>query len=282
MLIGGIKFMMKNDIMALNQIAKQLRIDIIETLYKSQSGHPGGSLSAVEILTALYFEVMNINPKNPELLTRDRFILSKGHAAPVLYVTLAQKGYFFKEELKTLRQLGSILQGHPDMKKTPGVDFSSGSLGQGLSVGCGMAIGSKLNNINNYVFVLLGDGELNEGQVWEAAMAAAKFKLDNLIAIVDYNKVQLDGTTDEIMPLEPLVEKWKAFNWNVYEVDGHNIKSILESINEAKQSKGAPSVIIARTIKGKGVSFMENMYQWHGKPINEVDFMKARQELGGK
>jgi len=268
-----------NEIEELKAIAKRLRADVIEMLYKSQSGHPGGSLSAVEIITALYFKILAIDPKNPRLDTRDRFILSKGHCSPILYAALAERGFYPKEELNTLRKIGSILQGHPDMKKTPGVDISSGSLGEGLSVGCGMALGSKLNNIKNHIYVLLGDGELNEGQIWEAAMSAAKFKLNNLIAVVDRNGVQLDGTTEEIMPMEPLAQKWRAFNWNVYETDGHDIGAIINTIEAAKKSEQSPSVVIARTIKGKGVSFMENKHQWHGKPIDKESYNLALAEI---
>lgn len=268
-----------NRVDELKEISRQLRLDVIEMLYKAQSGHPGGSLSAVEIIAALYFEGMNIDPQNPKKQDRDRFILSKGHGAPILYAALAKRGYFDKEELSNLRQIGSILQGHPDMKKTPGVDISTGSLGQGLSIGCGMALGSKLDGIDNRIYVLLGDGELNEGQVWEAVMSAAKFRLNNLIAIVDHNGVQLDGTTEEIMPTGYLADKWKAFGWSVQEIDGHNIKDIISALGMAHAGQNRPSVIIAKTIKGKGVSFMENDYRWHGKVINLEDYNIACSEL---
>jgi len=263
----------------LEDISRQLRLDVIEMLYRAQSGHPGGSLSAVEIIATLYFKVMRIDPGNPKKQDRDRFILSKGHGAPILYAALARRGYFNKEELSDLRQIGSILQGHPDMKKTPGVDFSSGSLGQGLSVGCGMALGSRLNKFRNRIYVLLGDGELNEGQVWEAAMSASKFRLNNLVAIVDHNRVQLDGTTDEIMPMEPMADKWKAFGWNTYEVDGHSIRDIINVLENTGIENDMPNVIIARTVKGKGVPFMENRHQWHGKPINREEYEMACNEL---
>lgn len=263
----------------LGRIAGDLRIDIVEMLHKAGSGHAGGSLSAVEILTALYFEIMKVNPSDPHMEERDRFILSKGHAAPVLYAVLAKKGYFSKDTLWTLRKTGSMLQGHPDMKKTPGVDFSSGSLGQGLSVGCGMAWGLKNKEISSNVYVLLGDGELDEGQVWEAAMSAVKFKLDNLVAIVDNNGVQLDGTTDGIMPLGDIASKWRAFGWHVAEADGHDLQSLTAVFRSVSHVEYIPKVIIAKTVKGKGVSFMENDYRWHGKPIGVKDFMDAMAEL---
>lgn len=270
---------MKDTVLYLKEISKKIRINIIEMLYAAGSGHPGGSLSAVEILTALYFNVMKIDPAAPRMEERDRFILSKGHAAPVLYAVLAEKGYFSRDVLRTLRQTGSILQGHPDMKKTPGVDFSSGSLGHGLSAGCGMAWGLKKRKIKSNVYVLLGDGELNEGQVWEAAMAAVKYKLDNLVAIVDNNGVQLDGTTEQIMPLGDLESKWKAFGWHVEKANGHDIQSLLEAFERAGHVKEIPKVIIAATVKGKGVSFMENDYRWHGKPISYNEYIDAIKEL---
>lgn len=266
----------------LADISWQLRRDVIDILYKVKSGHPGGSLSIAEILTVLYFNIMNVDPKNPEMMERDRFILSKGHGAPMYYAALAMRGYFERSELFTLRQMGSMLQGHPDMKKTPGVDMSSGSLGQGLSVGCGMALVSKLEGLNNRVFVLLGDGELNEGQIWEAAMAASKFKLDNLIAVLDYNKVQLDGLTGDIMPMEPMVDKWRSFNWNTYDVCGHNLENLIKVFEMALQNKGKPTIIIAETIKGKGVSFMENRYEWHGNVLSSDDYEIACQDLNAQ
>lgn len=269
----------KKEIECLKNIAKEIRVDIIEMLYRAGSGHAGGSLSSVEIIVSLYFKVMKVDPNFPQMVDRDRFILSKGHGAPALYAVLARRGYFDKRKLNTLRQVESILQGHPDMKRTPGVDFSSGSLGHGLSVGCGMALGARFAGIKNHVFVLLGDGELNEGQIWEAAMAASKFNLTNLIAIIDRNRLQLDGTTQEIMPLEPLKEKWKAFNWHVLEVDGHDISSLVHILENAKSYNKAPVVIIAETVKGKGVSFMENNYIWHGKPLSREEYQQALLEL---
>lgn len=260
-------------------ICSKLRLDIIEMLHNAGSGHPGGSLSVVEILVALYFSVMHINPPNIHFPERDRFILSKGHAAPGLYAVLAERGYFNKEELSTLRKIGSRLQGHPDMKKTPGLDFSSGSLGQGLSVGCGMALIARLEKLPSRIFVLLGDGELQEGQIWEAVMSAAKYKLSNLIAIVDYNGVQLDGKVSDIMPLEPLVDKWRANSWNVLEADGHSMEDLLKKLEIAEKMKNMPTVIIAKTIKGKGVAFMENNHQWHGKSINDETYMAAMKLL---
>lgn len=270
---------MEQYIQGLEKIAGTIRYDVLQMLNKAGSGHAGGSLSVVETLTFLYFSQMRIDPQHPNMKDRDRFILSKGHSAPALYAALAGRGYFGGDVLDSLRQIGSILQGHPDMKKTPGVDFSSGSLGQGLSVGCGMAWGLKARNIKSDVYVLLGDGELNEGQIWEAVMAAAKFKLDNLIAVVDNNGVQLDGTTDEIMPLGDIAAKWKAFGWHVAEADGHNMNSLADAFISVKDIPGIPKVIIARTVKGKGVSFMENDYRWHGKPINDEEFKAAVSEL---
>lgn len=265
----------------LKQIARQMRIDIITMLHNVKTGHPGGSLSAVEILTVLYYNQMNVNCQEPCCSDRDRFVASKGHCAPVLYTTLADKGYFSKEELKKLRQLNCMLQGHPDMKKTPGVDISTGSLGMGLSVGIGMCLAARLDNRNFYTYVLLGDGELQEGQIWEAAMAAVKFRLDHLIAIIDNNGVQLDGTVEEIMPLGDIGRKFSAFGWNVLTADGHNVRELDAAIDQAKASKGLPTVIVARTVKGKGVSFMEGKNTWHGKPIEDKDFAVAMAELGG-
>lgn len=264
---------------ALERIANILRQDIISMLVNAKSGHPGGSLSAVEILAILFFHEMRINPKNPSWEDRDRFILSKGHAAPVLYAALAEKGYFPKEELQKLRQTGQMLQGHPDMKKTPGVDMSTGSLGQGLSAANGIALAGKLDGKDYRVFVLLGDGEMNEGQVWEAAMASAHYKLDNVTAILDYNGLQIDGTTDSVMSSAPLKEKWLAFGWHVIEVDGHNINALIKAFAEARQVKGQPTIIIAKTVKGKGVSFMENQAGWHGNAPSMEQGEQALQEL---
>ena len=263
----------------LGEKAKRLRSEIIKMIYTAQSGHPGGSLSAADIITVLYFHQMRINPENPLWEDRDRFVLSKGHAAPALYAALAELGYFPKENLSSLRQIGSILQGHPDMRKTPGIDMSTGSLGNGLSIGIGMALSARLSKKDYDVYVLIGDGECDEGGIWEAAMAAAKYRFDNLIAICDFNRVQLDGSIDEIMPLDSLPEKWKAFNWNVIEIDGHSVLEILDSLDEARRAKNPPSIIIAHTVKGKGVSYMENKYEWHGKAPSPEEYEIALREL---
>ena len=255
-------------------------MDILTMGHDAGSGHPGGSLSAAEIMTALYFgDVMHVDPENPDWEDRDRFILSKGHVAPVLYSVLARKGFFPTEELKTLRQFGSILQGHPHKMSTPGLDCSSGSLGQGLSVANGIAIGLKKQNKDSRVYCLLGDGELQEGQIWEAVMTAAQHKLDNVCAIVDYNHVQLDGTTEDIKDLGDLVEKWHAFGWNVIEVDGHNLEAVLKAFAMAAAFKGKPTVLIANTVKGKGVSFMENDCNWHGTAPNADQLAQALEEV---
>lgn len=249
----------------LNKKALIIRRHIIEMIAEAGSGHPGGSLSSADILTALYFHVMNIDPKNPKWPERDRFVLSKGHAAPVLYATLAERGYFPKEELMTLRKTGSMLQGHPDMKATPGVDMTTGSLGQGLSCANGMALAGKLDKKDYRVYVLMGDGELEEGQIWEAAMTSAHYKLDNLTAFVDHNGLQIDGPIEKVMSPEVVQDKFRAFGWNVIDIDGHNINQIIEATEKARQVKGKPTVIVAKTIKGKGVPFMENQAGWHGK-----------------
>ncbi|MDR5588076.1 transketolase [Clostridium aquiflavi] len=263
----------------LENISKELRKDIIEMIYESGSGHPGGSLSIIDIVTYLYFEKMNIDPKNPKLEGRDRFILSKGHAAPAQYSALAKRGFFEREELKNLRKLGSFLQGHPDAKKCPGVEISTGSLGQGFSNSCGLALASKMDNKSEKIYVVLGDGEIQEGIVWETAMAAAKFKLDNLVAIVDKNGIQLDGRTSEIMDVDPLGDRWKSFGWNVIECDGHNFDEIDEAFNKVGQVKGKPTVIIAHTIKGKGISFMEDNVAWHGMAPSKEQKEQAIIEL---
>lgn len=272
---------MERDIVKLKDTARIIRQDIIEMLAESKSGHPGGSLSAVEILTALYFSEMNVNPDNPHDENRDRFVLSKGHAAPVLYSVLAERGYFEKKHLQTLRKLGSILQGHPNMNDTPGVDMSTGSLGQGLSAANGMALAGKIDNKNYRVFVLLGDGELDEGQVWEAAMTSAHYKLDNLTAFVDHNRLQIDGPVEKVMNPEPVADKFKAFGWHVISIDGHSFEEIFKAIDEAKSVKGKPTMIVANTIKGKGVSFMENQAGWHGTAPNKEQRDQAIKELGG-
>lgn len=263
----------------LNKLAKDIRLTVLKMIYEAGSGHPGGSLSAVEIITTLYFGKMKVDPKNPHWEDRDRFVASKGHCAPTLYTVLADKGFFSKSELNTLRRINSILQGHPDMLKTPGVDMSTGSLGHGLSVGIGMALGSRLSKKDFYVYVLVGCGELNEGQVWEAAMAAVKYQLDHLIAIIDYNCYQLDGSMEDIMPLGDVVAKWRSFGWNVMEINGHESEEISDAIDEAKKVKGRPTVIVAHTVKGKGVSFMENTHLWHGKKISDEEYEKAVSEL---
>jgi transketolase len=248
-------------------------------LKPAKSGHPGGSLSSADILATLYFQVMRINPQEPDWPERDRFVLCKGHAAPVLYAVLAEKGYFAKDELLGLRQTGRMLQGHPDMKKTPGVDMSTGSLGQGLSAANGMALAGKLDGKDYRVYALLGDGEMGEGQVWEAGMAAAHYKLDNLTAIIDFNGLQIDGRTDDVMSSAPLSAKWRAFGWHVIEVDGHDIEKLTAAFEEAKKVKGKPTMLIARTIKGKGVSFMENQAGWHGTAPNAEQCEQAQKEL---
>lgn len=266
----------------LDELCKKFRIDIIKTLYSIQTGHPGGSLSVCEILTTLYFEKANVDPKDPKWENRDRIVLSKGHAAPMLYRVLAEKGFFPVEEMKTLRQLNSRLQGHPSALLTPGVELSAGPLGLGLSAALGMALGLKLSGIDSYVYAILGDGELNEGTIWEGVMSASKFKADNLIAILDWNRVQLDGTTDEIMPTFDFKDKFAAFGWHVVECDGHNVSEISDAIDKAKAQKSVPTIILAHTVKGKGVSFMEGKNIWHGKAIDDESFSTAMAELGGE
>jgi transketolase len=261
-------------------IAKRLRRLIINMIGKAGSGHPGGSLSAVEILTTLYFKVLRHKPLDPRWPDRDRFILSKGHAAPALYATLAECGYFPTDELLTLRQMDSCLQGHTDCNLTPGVEMSAGTLGQGLSFAIGVALAGRLDQNNYRTYVLLGDGECDEGQVWEAAMAAAHFKVGNLVAVVDNNGIQLDGWNRDIMNLEPFPAKWQAFGWHVIEVNGHSIPQLAQAFSQAKEIKGQPTVIIAHTIKGKGVSFMENNADFHGKAPNAEEVKLALEELG--
>lgn len=245
--------------------AKSIRSNIVAMVTEAQSGHPGGSLSAADILTTLYFAEMNVSSSDPHKVDRDRFVLSKGHAAPVLYATLAEKGFFPKEELLTLRKIDSRIQGHPSMKSLPGIDMSTGSLGQGLSAAAGMALAARLDGRTNRVYAVLGDGELEEGMVWEAAMFAAHYKLDNLTAFVDFNGLQIDGPVSEVLSPLPIPEKWQAFNWHVIEIDGHDIQAIYAAIQTAKTIKGKPTMIIAKTIKGKGVCEMENQADWHGK-----------------
>ncbi len=263
----------------LQAMARKLRRQVITMIVAAGSGHPGGSLSAADIITALYFRIMRHDPKNLTWADRDRFILSKGHAAPILYAALAECGYFPQEELLTLRKLGSRLQGHPDRNLTPGVEMSTGSLGQGLSVAVGMALAGKLDSRDYRVYALLGDGECDEGQVWEAALAASQFKLDNLIAIVDHNHLQLDDLCCNIMDLEPLPDKWCAFGWHVMEVNGHDFEDIVPALEHARTVTGKPTMIIAHTVKGKGVSFMENNVDFHGKAPNAEEARIALKEL---
>ena len=260
--------------------ANEVRKGIITGVHAAKAGHPGGSLSAADIFTYLYFEEMNIDPKDPKKADRDRFVLSKGHTAPGLYATLAQRGYFPVEDLKTLRHLGSYLQGHPDMKHIPGVDMSSGSLGQGISAAGGMALSAKLSNDSYRVYTLLGDGEIQEGQVWEAAMFAGFRKLDNLVVIVDNNGLQIDGPVDQVCSPYPIVDKFKAFNFHVIDLkDGNDMDQIAAAFAEAKATKGVPTAIIAHTVKGKGVSFMENQVGWHGKAPNDEEYAIAMADL---
>ena len=260
--------------------ANEVRKGIVTAVHSAKAGHPGGSLSAADIFTYLYFEEMNIDPKNPKKPDRDRFVLSKGHTAPGLYSTLAQRGYFPVEDLKTLRHLGSYLQGHPDMKHIPGVDMSSGSLGQGISAAVGMALSAKLTNDDYSVYTLLGDGEIQEGQVWEAAMFAGFRKLDNLVVIVDNNGLQIDGPVDQVCSPYPIGENFKAFNFHVIDLkDGNDMDQIADAFKEARNTKGMPTAIIAHTVKGKGVSFMENQVGWHGKAPNDEEYAVAMEDL---
>jgi len=261
------------------QKATSIRAHILEMVSEAKSGHPGGSLSAVEILVSLFFYKMRHDPKNPNWPDRDRFVLSKGHAAPVLYSTLAEAGYLPLDELKTLRKINSRLQGHPD-RKVPGVEYAGGSLGIGLSAAIGMALAAKMDKRKNRVYALLGDGELDEGQVWEAAMAGAKFKLDNLTAIIDRNGIQQDGLTEQIMPKEPLAYKWKAFNWHVLEVDGFDFRQLIDALEKAENMRNRPTVIIAHTVKGKGVSFMEWDPAYHGKAPDKETVRKLLETMG--
>lgn len=271
---------MKNlDIQELKQKAKKVRKDIIEEVYSAKSGHPGGSLSIADILTVLYFKEMNINPENPNWEDRDRFVLSKGHCSPALYSCLANRGFFLVDDLKTFRSINSYLQGHPDKNKVPGVDMTTGSLGQGLSCANGMAIAGKMNKKDYRVYCVLGDGELEEGQIWEAAMASNKYKLDNLCVIVDNNNLQIDGTIEEVMSSYPIDEKFKSFGFQVININGHDIEEIIKAFEVAKNVKGQPTCIIAKTIKGKGVSFMENQASWHGKAPNDEQYKQAIEEL---
>ncbi len=266
----------------LKQAACKVRMGIIEGVHAAKAGHPGGSLSCTEILTYLYFVHMNIDPQNPKMENRDRLVLSKGHAAPALYAVLAERGYFSPELLKTLRQIGSILQGHPDMKNIPGVDMSSGSLGQGISAAVGMALSSKHFDSGYRVYTILGDGESEEGQVWEAAMFAANKKLDNLVAFVDWNNLQIDGSIEEVNSPLPFDKKFEAFGWNVIVIDGNDFGEIEKALKAAENVKGKPTAIIAKTIKGKGVSFMEDVVGWHGVAPNDEEYEKAMAELNAE
>ena len=267
------------EIEELKTMAKKVRRGIIEEVYKAQSGHPGGSLSVADILTVLYFDELNVDEKNPKWEDRDRLVLSKGHCSPALYSCLANRGFFDVEKLTTFRNIESKLQGHPDMTKVPGVDMTTGSLGQGLSAANGMAIAGKMNKKNYRVYCILGDGEIEEGQVWEAAMASSKYKLDNLCVIVDNNNLQIDGTIDKVMSPYPIDEKFKSFGFQIINIDGNDIEEIKKAFEVAKNVKEKPVCIIAKTTKGKGVSFMENKAEWHGKAPNEEQYKQAMKEL---
>lgn len=266
----------------LQEKADKMRCDVIEMLAESKSGHPGGSLSAADIVATLYFHEMKLDDNDPVWPDRDRFVLSKGHAAPILYSALTEKGYYPHEEIFTLRKINSRLQGHPDMKKLPGVDMSTGSLGQGISASVGMALASKLEHKEWRVYALLGDGECQEGLVWEAAMAAAHYKLDNLVAFLDHNGLQIDGDITKVMNPEPLAEKWGAFGWHIINIDGHDIQQIADALDEARNTKGKPTMIVAKTKKGKGVSFMEDKAEWHGVAPKPEEKVKALEELNAK
>ena len=274
--------MTESRIKELQKIAYKIRRDAIDAVYSAASGHPGGSLSIAEILAYLYFEEMNIDPKNPGKPDRDRFVLSKGHAAPGLYAALAERGYFPVKELKTLRQIDSVLQGHPDMKHIPGVDMSTGSLGLGISAACGMALAAKQMKQDWRVWTIVGDGESEEGQVWEAAMFAAHYKLDNLCAFIDWNGLQIDGAVKDVMNPTPLDEKFKAFGWHVIMIDAHDLAAIDAAVKEAKATKGQPTAIIAKSVKGKGVSYMENAVNWHGAAPKQEQYEIAVKELDEK
>ncbi|MCI8608623.1 MAG: transketolase [Firmicutes bacterium] len=263
------------------EIASRIRVDIVKAVHSAGSGHPGGSLSAADIVTALYFKEMNIDPKNPKMEGRDKFVLSKGHGAPVQYAALAERGYFPKEELLTLRKMGSRLQGHPNRDKVPGIEMSTGSLSQGFSVCVGMALANKMDKKAGRIYTLLGDGELQEGLVWEAAMAAGHYHLDNLCAIVDWNGLQIDGNNDDVMTVKPIDEKFKAFGFHVIVIDGHDFGQIFEAFDQARACKGKPTAIIAKTHKGHGVSFMEDNAGWHGKAPSEEQAKQAVTQLGG-
>lgn len=272
----------KLEVQELEKKARKVRENIIDEVYCAKSGHPGGSLSVADILTVLYFREMNINPENPNWEDRDRFVLSKGHCSPALYSCLANRGFFPVEDLKTFRNINSYLQGHPDKNKVPGVDMTTGSLGQGLSAANGMAIAGKMEKKDYRVYCVLGDGEIEEGQIWEAAMASNKYKLDNLCVIVDNNNLQIDGTIEEVMSSYPIDEKFKSFGFQVINIDGHDIEEIIKAFEVARNVKGQPTCIIAKTIKGKGVEFMENQAGWHGKAPNDEQYEQAVKELRGE
>ena len=271
--------MEKEKLNSLKQTAAQIRLDILEEVHAASSGHPGGSLSIAEIITYLYFSEMNVDPANPKWADRDRFVLSKGHTAPALYAALAEKGFFSRDELKKLRQVDSFLQGHPDMKGTPGVDMSTGSLGLGFSTACGMALAAKIDGKDFRTYAIVGDGESEEGQIWEAAMFAAHYKLDNLCVVFDWNGLQIDGPVAEVMNPTPHDKKLEAFGFHVIAIDGHDFDAIEAAFNEAKTVKGKPTAIIAKTIKGKGVSFMENQVGWHGSAPNDEQYAQAVAEI---
>ena len=263
----------------LRKIAVELRIEALKMIHRRGQGHPGGALSAAEIVAALYFHQLRIKPEEPNWENRDRFILSKGHASAILYPALAKCGYFPVEDIKTWGEIGSHLQGHPDRLKTPGVDMSAGCLGHGISIGAGLCLAARISGLDFRTYVMIGDGECQAGIIWEGVMLAAKYKVSNLITILDYNKVQLDGRIDEIMPLEPMKEKWASFNWNVIEIDGHNMKEVLDSLDKACSNTDGPTVIIAHTVKGKGVSFMEGKAEWHYRVPTTDELKLAMEEL---
>lgn len=265
----------------LKETARRIRMDVIRAIHEAGSGHPGGSLSATDILTALYFDEMNIDPKNPKMEDRDKFVLSKGHAVPALYAALAERGFYPPEDMMTLRKLGSHFQGHPNMHKVPGIEMSTGSLGQGFSVAVGMATAGKMDRNPGRVYALCGDGELQEGIIWEAALSAAHRHLDNLTLIVDWNGLQIDGNVDDVKAVAPIGDKFHSFGWHVLNVDGHSFPDLLAALDEAKETKGQPTVIVAKTHKGCGVSFMEDQAGWHGKAPNDEQFERAIKELGG-
>ncbi len=264
----------------LEETARQLRVESLRMIHRRGQGHPGGSLSCAEVMAALYFHQMRLDPAKPDWQQRDRFILSKGHASAILYAALAKRGFFPPEELATWGHIGGRIQGHPDRLKTPGVDMSAGCLGHGISIGAGICLAARLKGMDYHTFVLAGDGECQAGVVWEGAMLAAKYKLANLVAIVDYNEVQLDGTVQEIMPIAPFTEKWQSFDWNTLQIDGHNMKAVLDSLDAAARTTDRPTAIIAHTVKGKGVSFMEGKAEWHGKAPSDAELDLALKELG--